>query len=122
MLYLPVLSYIRAISIAGLMLAGSLYDVATMGGVLDLTDSRARIAEAKDQYGELRGVFNGWMEGGTPGTVPHSSQRLLPFGPCGDGGRGRVAPPGVVAACGRLRALHLVLSATRASAIADQNP
>jgi hypothetical protein len=35
-----------------------------MSGVLDLTDSRARIAEAKSQYGDLMGVFMGWMEGG----------------------------------------------------------
>jgi|GEM_PF-4552684 len=35
-----------------------------MSGVLDLTDSRARIAEAKSQYGELMGVFMGWMEAG----------------------------------------------------------
>lgn len=44
-----------------------------MNGVLDLTDSRARIAEAKSQYGELMGAFMGWMEGGGIGvrTVRH---------------------------------------------------
>jgi hypothetical protein len=36
----------------------------SMTGVLDLSDSRARIAEAKAQHGELMGVFHGWMEGG----------------------------------------------------------
>ena len=35
-----------------------------MSGVLDLTDPRARLAEAKSQYGELMGVFMGWMEAG----------------------------------------------------------
>ncbi len=35
-----------------------------MTGVLDLSDSRARITEAKAQHGELMSVFMGWMEGG----------------------------------------------------------
>jgi hypothetical protein len=44
-----------------------------MTGVLDLADSRARIAEAKGQYGELMGVFDGWMANGGIGvrTVRH---------------------------------------------------
>jgi hypothetical protein len=44
-----------------------------MSGVLDLSDSRARIAEAKGQCGELMSVFMGWMESGGIGvrTVRH---------------------------------------------------
>jgi hypothetical protein len=38
--------------------------IGTMTGVLDLSDSHARIAEAKGQHGELMGVFHGWMESG----------------------------------------------------------
>jgi hypothetical protein len=60
---LPVSAYTRAISMADLS-EGRCKVSATMSGVLDLTDSRARIAEAKGQYGELRGVFSGWMESG----------------------------------------------------------
>jgi len=41
--------------------------------VLDLSDSRARITEAKAQYGELMSVFMGWMESGGIGvrTIRH---------------------------------------------------
>jgi hypothetical protein len=44
-----------------------------MSGVLDLSDSLARIAEAKVQYCELMNVFMGWMESGGIGvrTVRH---------------------------------------------------
>lgn len=44
-----------------------------MTGVLDLSDSRARITEAKGQCGELMNVFMGWMENGGIGvrTVRH---------------------------------------------------
>ncbi|GAT08070.1 uncharacterized protein RMCN_1203 [Mycolicibacterium novocastrense] len=42
----------------------SLTLVGTMTGVLDLSDSRTRLAESKAQHGELMSVFLGWMEGG----------------------------------------------------------
>jgi len=42
-----------------------------MTGVLDLSDSRARIAEAKGQHGELMNVFMGWMESGGIGVRIH---------------------------------------------------
>jgi hypothetical protein len=44
-----------------------------MSGILDLTDSRARITEAKAQHGELMSVFMGWMESGGIGvrTIRH---------------------------------------------------
>jgi hypothetical protein len=35
-----------------------------VSGVLDLADSRARIAEARAQCSDLMNVFNGWIEGG----------------------------------------------------------
>jgi hypothetical protein len=38
--------------------------IAKMSGVLDLGDSRARIAEASTQHGELMDVFMGWTESG----------------------------------------------------------
>jgi hypothetical protein len=44
-----------------------------MSSVLDLGDSRARIAEASTQHGELMDVFMGWMESGGIGirTIRH---------------------------------------------------